>query len=121
MGVYGLWSVLDKCATPCDYSGLRGKRLAVDASIWMYQFSRVNASVDSKRAFIVSGIFRRLAKLIHFGIKPVFVFDGLPPLIKREELRRRAEQREKSENDVRKIASRLLKTRLKLLASGAKI
>lgn len=124
MGIHGLWSVLSPDALPVnEYTGLKGKRLAIDASIWLYQLSRVGDSrIDgsSRTAFVLSGIFRRLAKLIHFKILPVFVFDGLPPLIKREELKRRAGRREKAAMDLKKIAERILKTKLKLLAAGAK-
>ena len=121
MGVKGLWSVLDEkpnCRHPIKYESLKGQRLAVDASIWLYQLSRVKGASPSS---IPAGIFRRLAKLHYFGVLPVFVFDGLPPLLKRSELKRRADQRIKAERDVKQIARKILKTKLKLLAAGCSI
>ena len=38
MGVKDLWTLLEPSAERVDLSGLRGKRIAVDASIWMVQF-----------------------------------------------------------------------------------
>lgn len=124
MGVTGLWTILDQEQTgrPINYKSLCGQRLAIDASIWLYQLSRVNLkSTHSRHAFIASGIFCRLAKLCHFGILPVFVFDGMPPLLKRQELKRRQQARSKSEVDVKKIAEKILKAKLKVMAAGGKI
>lgn len=38
MGVQGLWQVLSPCARPVALESLAHKRLAVDASVWLYQF-----------------------------------------------------------------------------------
>lgn len=38
MGVNGLWSLLEPAARPIALETLSGKRLAIDASIWLYQF-----------------------------------------------------------------------------------
>ncbi|KAI7376669.1 hypothetical protein KC336_g19722, partial [Hortaea werneckii] len=38
MGVTGLWQILQPCARPIKIETLNRKRLAVDASIWIYQF-----------------------------------------------------------------------------------
>ena len=38
MGVNGLWQLLSPVARPIALETLGGRRLAIDASIWMYQF-----------------------------------------------------------------------------------
>ncbi|KAI9640270.1 DNA repair protein rad2 [Ciborinia camelliae] len=38
MGVTGLWTIVQPCARPTPLPALNRKRLAVDASIWIYQF-----------------------------------------------------------------------------------
>ena len=56
----------------------------------------------------VVGFFRRICKLLYFGIKPVFVFDGGAPVLKRETVRARAHQREGRREDAARTAGKLL-------------
>ena len=51
--------------------------------------SQSNPSLTSKR---VQGMFYRTARMLEAGIKPVFVFDGKPPEIKRAQLDQRLER-----------------------------
>lgn len=86
MGVHGLWTILAPVARPVKLESLHGKRLAVDASIWIYHFLKAVRDKDGNalpNAHIV-GFFRRICKLIYYGILPVFVFDGDAPLIKKQ-------------------------------------
>ena len=85
MGVNGLWKLLEPTAKQVQLNSLNKKALAIDASIWLYSF--IKAMLDKqgntiKGAHII-GFFRRICKLLHFGINPVFVFDGTPPEIKK--------------------------------------
>ncbi|KAJ5750470.1 hypothetical protein N7533_007498 [Penicillium manginii] len=88
MGVTGLWTVVQPCARPIKLETLNKKRLAVDASIWIYQFLKAvrDKEGNALRNSHVVGFFRRICKLLYFGIRPVFVFDGGAP--KRREGRR---------------------------------
>ena len=64
---------------------MEGKKLAIDSSIWIYQFQATMRDKDG-RALInahVLGFLRRICKLLFYGIKPVFVFDGGAPALKR--------------------------------------
>lgn len=38
MGVVGLWNLLTPVARPIALETLGGRRLAIDSSIWLYQF-----------------------------------------------------------------------------------
>ncbi|RKP37307.1 PIN domain-like protein, partial [Dimargaris cristalligena] len=86
MGVQGLWPLLEPAARPTKLESLRGRRLAIDASIWLHQFIKAikdkegNALPNSH----ILGFLRRICKLLYYGIKPVFVFDGQTPEIKRK-------------------------------------
>lgn len=58
--------------------------MAIDSSIWIYQFQATMR--DKGRALVnahVLGFLRRICKLLFYGIKPVFVFDGGAPALKR--------------------------------------
>jgi len=84
---------------------LRGKSLAVDANNYLYQFLSIirtrdgNPLKDSKgniTSHIAGLMFRSTCLIRDFNIDLVFVFDGQPPALKGEEIRKRREQREKS-------------------------
>lgn len=110
MGVRQLWKVLEPAAKPVLLESLRGKVLAIDASIWIYQFLKAmrDSSGDVMRAAHIVGFFRRICKLLFFEIKPVFVFDGAAPILKRLTVDRRKHRRQKREFSARATANKLL-------------
>ncbi|RKU44624.1 DNA repair protein rad2 [Coniochaeta pulveracea] len=110
MGVNGLWTVIQPCARPTNLATLNRKRLAVDASIWIYQFLKAvrDKEGNALRNSHVVGFFRRICKLLWFGIRPVFVFDGGAPALKRATLQGRRRRREGRREDAVRTAGRLL-------------
>ena len=76
---------------------LSGNIIAVDASLFIYQFLSTirqrdgTPLMDSKGRITshLSGIFQRTIKLLEKGIKPVFVFDGESPELKNKEKEKR--------------------------------
>lgn len=56
----------------------------------------------------VVGFFRRICKLLFFGIKPVFVFDGGAPTLKRQTISARKDRREGRREDAVRTAGKLL-------------
>ena len=64
---------------------MEGKALAIDSSIWIYQFQATMRDREGKALVNahVLGFLRRICKLLFYGIKPVFVFDGGAPALKR--------------------------------------
>lgn len=110
MGVTGLWTVVQPCARPIKIETLNKKRLAVDASIWIYQFLKAvrDKEGNALRNSHVVGFFRRICKLLFFGIKPVFVFDGGAPLLKRQTVSGRKARREGRREDAVRTAGKLL-------------
>ncbi|GME64400.1 Xeroderma pigmentosum group G protein [Neofusicoccum parvum] len=110
MGVTGLWTVVQPCARPIKIETLNKKRLAVDASIWIYQFLKAvrDKEGNALRNSHVVGFFRRICKLLFIGIKPVFVFDGGAPALKRQTISARKSRREGRREDAVRTASKLL-------------
>ena len=110
MGVTGLWTIANPCARPVKLESLARKRLAVDASIWIYQFLKAVRDKEGHalQSSHIVGFFRRICKLLFFGIKPVFVFDGGAPPLKRQTIAGRKARREGREEDARRTAGRIL-------------
>ena len=80
---------------------IAGWKLGVDGYNTLYQFLAIIRGMDGghlkdsqgRVTSHVSGLFYRNVNLLELGIKPVYVFDGKPPELKTEEIRRRSEQR----------------------------
>ncbi|CRL17046.1 DNA repair protein (XPGC)/yeast Rad [Penicillium camemberti] len=110
MGVTGLWTVVQPCARPIKLETLNKKRLAVDASIWIYQFLKAvrDKEGNALRNSHIVGFFRRICKLLYFGIRPVFVFDGGAPVMKRQTIAGRKKRREGHREDAVRTAGKLL-------------
>lgn len=64
---------------------MEGKSMAIDSSIWIYQFQATMRDKEGRGLINahVLGFLRRISKLLFYGIKPVFVFDGGAPALKR--------------------------------------
>ncbi|KAF4446264.1 hypothetical protein F53441_10066 [Fusarium austroafricanum] len=118
MGVNGLWTVVQPCARPTNLATLNRKRLAVDASIWIYQFLKAvrDKEGNALRNSHVVGFFRRICKLLWFGIQPVFVFDGGAPVLKRQTIQHRKQRREGRREDAVRTAGKLLAVQMQRIA-----
>ncbi|KAJ8424494.1 hypothetical protein Cgig2_006917 [Carnegiea gigantea] len=117
MGVHGIWDLLAPVGRRVSVETLAGKRLAIDASIWMVQFMK--AMRDEKGEMVrnahLLGFFRRICKLLFVRTKPVFVFDGGTPALKRRTVIARRRQRENAQAKIRKTAEKLLMNHLKAM------
>ncbi|KAJ5924210.1 XPG/RAD2 endonuclease [Penicillium verhagenii] len=118
MGVTGLWTVVQPCARPIKLETLNKKRLAVDASIWIYQFLKAvrDKEGNALRNSHIVGFFRRICKLLYVGIRPVFVFDGGAPILKRETINKRKRRREGRREDASRTAGKLLAVQMLRIA-----
>ncbi|XP_071015541.1 DNA excision repair protein ERCC-5 homolog [Oncorhynchus clarkii lewisi] len=121
MGVHGLWKLLETTGKPINPETLEGKILAVDISIWLNQAvkgvrDREGNSVQNAHLLT---LFHRLCKLLFFRIRPVFVFDGDAPLIKKQTLAIRRQRKEEKTMESKQTNDKLLKTFLKRQAIKA--
>ena len=111
---------------PISLQDMKGKVIAIDASLFLYQFlssirQRDGGLFTTSGGVVTShliGLFSRTTMLMKKGIKMVYVFDGDPPQLKLEQLQKRKEikiasqkkfedaKRRKDEAEMRKHASR---------------
>ena len=90
--------------TTVTLDSLSGKSVAVDAYNALYQFLAIIRQPDGtplkdhtgRITSHLSGLLYRNANLVEMGIKPVYVFDGVPPTLKEVEIKRRARIKEEA-------------------------
>ncbi len=102
MGV-NLKALFDRRAIKIE--DLSGKIIAIDSFNMIFQFLSTirardgNLLKDSKGRVTshLIGLFSRTTSLMNAGIKPIFVFDGVSPILKRKEQERRHLVKEQAE------------------------
>lgn len=118
-----IWPLLDPVGRPVTLSSLDNKVLAIDASLWIHQAVRGYRDRQTGGGPVANahlqGAFHRLCKLLFYRIRPVFVFDGSVPAIKRETMAGRRERRDDAARDAEKSRKEILSKHLKLRAIQA--
>ncbi|KZT29752.1 PIN domain-like protein [Neolentinus lepideus HHB14362 ss-1] len=115
MGVKSLWDLLTPVGRPVLLETMEGKSMAIDSSIWIYQFQATMRDKEG-RALVnahVLGFLRRICKLLFYGIKPVFVFDGGAPAMKRNTLSERKRKKAGAAESHARVAEKLLAAQLR--------
>jgi len=118
MGIKGLAKLLSDEAPDCirevDFKSLHGRKVAIDASMAIYQFliavrsggpnqqAVMLTNSDGETTSHIQGLFNRTNRFLTEGMKPVFVFDGKAPSMKSGELAKRREKRKKAEEELKK-------------------
>lgn len=105
MGVNLRELIPDNARQEVELKALKGRVVALDAYNALYQFlaaiRQPNGTPLMDRQGRVtshlSGLFYRTINLAEAGIKPVYVFDGKPPELKKKELESRFARREEAE------------------------
>jgi flap endonuclease-1 len=83
---------------------LSGKSIAIDAYNALYQFLAIIRQPDGtplkdrtgRITSHLSGLLYRTSNLVELGIKPIYVFDGIPPTLKEAEIKRRMQIKEEA-------------------------
>ena len=89
--------------TKCDNHAIRkahmsefnGKKVAIDASIYLYRFIGENKLVE--HMYLMVSIFKS------HGVEPIFIFDGASPPEKKELLAERKESKRLAQEKYQKI------------------
>jgi flap endonuclease-1 len=90
--------------TTVKLEDLSGKSIAIDAYNALYQFLAIIRQPDGTplkdgRGIVtshLSGLLYRTSNLVEMGIKPIYVFDGIPPTLKEVEIKRRMKAKEEA-------------------------
>jgi flap endonuclease-1 len=112
MGIQGLTKLIHQRSPDAvkdgDMKNYFGRRVAIDASMTIYQFiiamkgfdggertelTNANGEVTSH----LNGLWAKTIRMLEEGIKPVYVFDGKPPELKQKELDERREKAAEAE------------------------
>lgn len=80
----------------CD---LKGKTIVIDTSIYMYKYAKDN--------YIIEGMFKMISTLLYYNIKPVFIFDGKPPIEKEKLIEERKIKKKTAEQNYNKLKENL--------------
>ncbi|KAH9903065.1 hypothetical protein C8Q73DRAFT_672835 [Cubamyces lactineus] len=115
MGVKSLWQLLEPVGRPVLLETMEGKSMAIDSSIWIYQFQATMRDKEGRGLVNahVLGFLRRICKLLFYGIKPVFVFDGGAPALKMSTIAERKKKKSGAAASHAKIAERLLAAQMR--------
>ena len=105
MGITSLKKLIKEVAVRRSLSSYRGKRFAIDASIYLYQF----IYRDDPDA-VLKGILKQLLKCHRYGIIPVYVFDGKASSSIKIAVERRQERRKKVNNTLETLEIELGET-----------
>ncbi|XP_047359060.1 DNA excision repair protein ERCC-5 [Vespa velutina] len=115
MGVLGLWRLIEATGKPVPLETLEGKVLAIDVSIWIHQVLQgyQDRHGNPKPNAHLIGLFNRICKLLYYKIKPVFVFDGGVPMLKKSTVAARRKQKSIAASKARKMKADLINNLIK--------
>ncbi|KAG2106556.1 PIN domain-like protein [Suillus discolor] len=111
MGIKGLTALISehapKAITEHEIKTLFGRKVAIDASMSIYQFLIAVRQKDGEMltndagetTSHLMGFFYRTIRIVENGIKPAYVFDGKPPELKSGVLSKRFERREEAKEE----------------------
>ncbi|KAJ3478218.1 hypothetical protein NLI96_g9911 [Meripilus lineatus] len=111
MGIKGLTALISEHAPKAieehEIKTLFGRKVAIDASMSIYQFliavrqrdGEVLMNEAGETTSHLMGFFYRTIRMVENGIKPAYVFDGKPPELKAGVLSKRFERREEAKEE----------------------
>ena len=99
MGIKFLNKILrdncDQSIWDLNISELKGKKIAVDISIYLYKYESSDALMEN--------MYLMLATFRQHNIIPIFIFDGKPPPEKKQLLQKRREDKAAAKNEYNKL------------------
>ncbi len=113
--------------TPVKLEDLSGKVIAIDAYNAIYQFLSIIRQPDGtplkdstgKVTSHLSGLFYRTSNLVEMGLKPIYVFDGIPPTLKATEIERRKQVKVQAVASYEKAAAKGDTEKMRMFAQAS--
>ncbi|MGA2680490.1 MAG: flap endonuclease-1 [Candidatus Bathyarchaeia archaeon] len=113
--------------TPVKLEDLSGKIIAIDAYNAIYQFLSIIRQPDGtplkdssgRVTSHLSGLFYRTSNLVEMGLKPIYVFDGIPPTLKATEIERRKQVKVQAVASYEKAAAKGDTVKMRMFAQAA--
>ncbi|GAA5837357.1 hypothetical protein JCM5353_006978 [Sporobolomyces roseus] len=111
MGIKGLTALISDQAPGAmkqvDIKSLFGRKIAIDASMSIYQFLIAVRQQDGQQLMNeagettshLMGLFYRTLRMVENDLKPCYVFDGKPPQLKSNVLKKRFSNRQEAKED----------------------
>jgi len=109
----------DGCYKTTKVKNYMGRIVAIDASMQLYQFmsmvrsqqhggpAQLLADENGEVTSHILGFFHRTIRLMEKGLKPVYVFDGKPPEMKSNELKKRKAEKAKAQSELKELEAKL--------------
>ncbi len=108
MGIRDLKQLIKRFApqaiTKRHLSHYKGKRMAIDISIYLYRF-KAKQTHDTE---FIGYFVKQILKLRKYGIEPVYVFDGKPPKAKEGTLGKRTKRKNEMKNEIQSLEQSLV-------------
>ena len=113
--------------TPVKLEDLSGKIIAIDAYNAIYQFLSIIRQPDGtplkdssgRVTSHLSGLFYRTSNLVEMGLKPIYVFDGIPPTLKATEIARRKQVKVQAIASYEKAAAKGDTVKMRMFAQAS--
>ncbi|GAA5916497.1 hypothetical protein JCM6882_001741 [Rhodosporidiobolus microsporus] len=111
MGIKGLTALINdnapKAIKQAEMKTLFGRKVAIDASMSIYQFLIAVRQQDGQQLMNdagettshLMGLFYRTIRMVENDLKPCYVFDGKPPQLKSNVLKKRFSNRQEAKED----------------------
>lgn len=111
MGIKGLTALINdnapKAIKQAEMKTLFGRKVAIDASMSIYQFLIAVRQQDGQQLMNdagettshLMGLFYRTIRMVENDLKPCYVFDGKPPQLKSNVLKKRFAGRQEAKED----------------------
>mgnify|MGYP001240920423 CR=1 FL=1 len=104
MGIRGLNTIIKRFSPdaitthPIEY--YRDSSIAIDTSILLYKFRYASKQTENSH---LNGFMTRVLYYLNLGIKPIFVFDGIPPPEKKNTIYKRFEHKKRIEEKIENL------------------